>query len=134
MKNYIEYKGKKYNLTEPTISMWSETMKFKDILDPKDLYIKMIEVMTGLSREEINEISVTEINAVGVILYHYLNQENKELTYRVILDDVVYKLVDISKISFGQFVDIDTFLKKDEAYRIANMNELAAYLYCEEGL
>jgi hypothetical protein len=134
MKNFIKYKNKKYELNEPTIKNWSEAMKFKDILEPDELYIKMIEVMTGLSKEEINEISVAEISKVGSTLYHYLNQENKELSHRVILDGVVYKLVDISKISFGQFVDIDTFLKKEEAYRIANLNELAAYLYCEEGL
>ena len=41
--------------------------------------------------------------------------------------------MDITNISFGQFVDIDTFLKKDESYRIANLNELVAYMYCEEG-
>ena len=35
---------------------------------------------------------------------------------------------------FGQFVDIDTFMKKDESYKVANLNELAAYLYCEDGI
>jgi hypothetical protein len=39
----------------------------------------------------------------------------------------------MTDISFGQFVDIDTFLTKDEAYRISNLNELSAYLYVEKG-
>jgi hypothetical protein len=37
----------------------------------------------------------------------------------------------MNKITFGQFVDIDTFLSKDESYRISNLHELAAYLYNE---
>jgi hypothetical protein len=46
---------------------------------------------------------------------------------------VEYELADFGNISFGQFVDIDSFIMKDEAYKIANLNELASYLYTEKG-
>jgi len=132
--SYIEHSGKKYTLTEPTIKVWSDVMKFKDILSEQELYIKMIEVVTGLSRDQIMESDALNIAVIGSQLFNYFNQETKKLYQTFEHKGVTYKLIDTNKITFGQFVDLDTFLKKDEGYRIANLNELAAYLYCEDGV
>ena len=133
MIEFIEYNGEHYVLQEPTIKVWSEVMKFKDILDEEELYIKMISVITGLSREDILKADASQITEVGEKLKDYLNKDTRQLYPTFEHKSVKYKLADFNKISFGQFVDIETFLKKDEAYRIANLNELAAYLYTEEG-
>jgi hypothetical protein len=132
--NYIEHKGTKYEIKEPTIESWTDIMKFKGILDEEELYLKMISSVTGLSSEEILNSNASTINLIGTTINNILNQTHKELKTKVELNGVTYVLVDINKISFGQFVDIDSFLKKDEDYRIKNLNELAAYLYCEEGI
>jgi len=134
MIEFIEYNGEHYELKEPTIRTWTEIMKFKDILDEDELYIKMISVITGLDREDILQASASQISEVGRVLQNYLNRDSKQLYPEFELNGIKYKLVDLKKISFGQFVDIETFLKKDESYRVANLNELAAYLYCEDGL
>ena len=133
-RNYIEHNGKKYTLTEPTIRVWSDVMKFKDILSEQDLYIKMIEVVTGLSKEQIMESDALNVAIIGSQIFDYFNQETKKLYQTFEHKGITYKLLDTNKITFGQFVDLDTFLKKDEGYRIANLNELAAYLYCEDGV
>lgn len=130
----IEHKGKKYKLSEPTIESWSDVMKLKDILSEEEMYVRMIQQATGLSHDEVMKTDAGTINLVGNQLFRWLNKESKELVQEFEHKGVKYKIVDVHNISFGQFVDIDTFLKKDEGYRIANLNELAAYLYIEEGI
>jgi hypothetical protein len=93
----------------------------------------MISKVTGLKESIILESDAATIRRVGSELYKFINQEQKELYKNIEHKGIKYTLVDVNKISFGQFVDIDTFLNKDEGYRIANLNELAAYLYIEEG-
>ena len=134
MMNYIQHKGKKYEIKEPTIQDWSDVMKLKDLLDEHELYVSLIEKITGLSKKDIMESDAATIQLVGQTINNIMNQGGKNLQPKIELNGIKYNLLDTTKISFGQFVDIDSFLKKDEAYRIANLNELAAYLYCEEGL
>lgn len=131
---YIEHEGKKYEVKEPTIDVWKNVMIYKDLLDEEDMYVKMISEVTGLSIKEIKKSDALEIRTAGDKLWRYLNQESKQLFSTIEHNGVKYNLVDLKKVSFGQFVDIDTFIRKDESYKIANLNELAAYLYCEEGI
>jgi len=130
---YIEYDKKKYELKELTIEKWQNIMKFKDILDETDVYIRMIAEMTGLTPEQVKQGDAKAIVECGQLLDAYLNQESKKVFMTMEYNNVEYELVDFSNITFGQFVDIDTFIMKDESYKIANLNELAAYLYTEKG-
>jgi len=131
---YIEHEGKKYEIKEPTIEVWKNVMIYKDLLDEEDMYVKMISEVTGLSMKEIKNSDALEIRIAGDKLWRYLNQESKLLFRTIEHNGTKYNLVDLNKVSFGQFVDIDTFMKKDESYKIANLNELAGYLYCEDGV
>lgn len=133
-EQFIEHNGTKYEVKEPTIKMWADVMRFKDILEENELYIKMIEVVTGMKKEDILKTDVNTIKRIGNYLYKFINQESKKVFHNVEHKGIKYKLVDINRMSFGQFVDIDTFFSKDESYRIANLHELAAYLYCEEDI
>jgi len=45
--NYIDFKGKKYVLNEPTVSNWAEIMKMKDLLTEQEMYVKMISKVSG---------------------------------------------------------------------------------------
>ena len=130
----VEHNGKKFEIKEITIDMWSSVMKLKDLLEEEELYIRMISQVTGLSREEVLTCDAYTIQKVGDTIMNIVNQESKQLFRQIEHKEIKYNLVDVTKITFGQFVDIDTFLKKDEAYRVANLNELAAYLYCEDNM
>jgi hypothetical protein len=132
-KTFVQHNGKKYPIKELTIETWGNIMKYKNILDEMDLYIKTISEMTGLTPEEIKESEAEDILETGEQLYRYITRESKEVVYNFIHDGVNYELCDFSKMSFGQFVDIDTYMSKDEAYRISNLNELASYLFTEKG-
>ena len=130
----IELNKKKYTIVEPNIQLWSNVMKFKDLLDDEELYIKMISEVLGITREEILSADTTDIIEIGDYVYSFINKESKKLFKQIDFKETKYNLVDVNNISFGQYADIDTFLRKDEGYRIANLNELAAYLYTEEGI
>ena len=131
-KTYIEHNNKKYPIKELTIEMWGNIMKYKNILDEVDLYVKMIADMTGLSTQEVRETDANSIIETGKLLYNYINQESKDIKYNLEHNGIQYELCDFSRMSFGQFIDIDTFMAKDEAYKISNLNELASYLYTEK--
>jgi len=131
-KTYIEYNNKKYPIKELTIEIWANIMKYKNILDDVDLYVKMIADMTGLSTDEVRQSDANSIIETGTLLYNYINQESKDIKYNLEHNGIQYELCDFSRMSFGQFIDIDTFMSKDEAYKIANLNELASYLYTEK--
>ena len=130
---YIEYDNKKYEIKELTIDKWQNIMKFKDILDETELYIRMIAEMTGLKPEQVKDGDAQSIMVCGKMLESYIGQETKKVYGNITFEGIEYELVDFGNITFGQFVDIDTFIMKDESYKIANLNELAAYLYTEKG-
>ncbi len=129
----LKYDGRKITIQEPTIQMWTEVMKFRELLDEEELNIRMLSLTTGLSVQEIKESDAHSMRIAADTVYKFLNQESKKLFKDIEHNGKKYVLVDIHKMSFGQFVDVDTFLQKDENYRVSNLNELAAYLYTEEG-
>jgi hypothetical protein len=133
VESYIEYKGKRHPIKEPTIKSWSEIMRMKEMMEPSDLFIKVIELTTGLTRDQIMESDATEIQEVGEKVLSIINGSTKQVIRKFTHKDVEYEFVDVHNISFGQYIDVDTFLSKDERYRIQNLNELAAYLFSETG-
>jgi hypothetical protein len=132
-KNYVILNDDRYEIKEPTVSTWMELMKFKDILDEHEMNLKLISLLTGLDLDEIRDCEVREITRVSQILSQYLGQDSKRVKLEIEFKGVKYKLFDTNNMTFGQFVDIDSFLRKDDSYRNQNLNELSAYLYSESG-
>jgi hypothetical protein len=130
---FIEHKGKKYPIKEPTIKVWADVMKLQGILDEQEMFVKILEISTGLTQEEILSADPAEILVAGKQVSSFLNQQDKKVVKEFIHNGVEYEFLDIGDLTFGQFIDIDTFLTKDETYRAQNLNELAAYLYTEKG-
>ena len=129
----VTSKSKTFEVNEPTIREFCDVMKLKDILSEDELNVRLIEKVTGMSHEDVMEMDAYTIQKIGSVLFAHYNKESKKLTQSFELNGITYKFMDVNTISFGQFVDIDTFLKKDEGYRISNLNELMAYMYCEDG-
>lgn len=128
---YVEHKRKKYFVKEPTIQMWSEIMRLKNILDEQELNILLLEKVTGMPKDIIKSAKAKDIAKIGGELSTLLNLENKQVFQEIEHNGKKYQLFNVNKLTFGQFVDIDTFLSKDEGYRISNLSELASYIYNE---
>jgi len=133
MESRIEFNGRTINVKEPTISDWSKVMKYKDLLDEEELYYKMLEEFTGMEKDEILKQDAATIIRLGDVVQNILMYENKKLYKEIEHNGMTYELMDVNNISFGQYVDLDTFLRKDEKYRTQHLNELAAYMYVEKG-
>jgi hypothetical protein len=133
IEHVIEYDGKKYSVKEPTIRTWAEVMKLKDILDEGELFVKIIELTTGLTHEDIMRADASQVTKVGEQVLSIVTGSNKKVVTTFEYEGVEYQFLDIQNLSFGQYIDIETFLSKDENYRVQNLNELAAYLYIEKG-
>lgn len=132
-EQFINYKGKKYEIKEPTIQNYSNVMKLKELLSEEELYIKIICELTELTREQVIDSSVEDITKVGELINQFFMSSNREVFYHIEHKGVKYSLIDLYKITFGQFVDIDTFLSKEQSYKINNLNELSSYLFLESG-
>jgi len=130
---YITHNNKRHKVREATIQTWSEIMKYRDLMDETDMFVKTIELLTDIPREEILKADAEEVYAAGQIILSQLNTERNKVFSSIKHKGVEYDFIDINDISFGQFIDIDTFLQKDENYKQRNLNELAAYLYTEKG-
>ena len=132
-KNYVKVDGESYEIKEPTVSTWMELMKFKDVLEEHEMNLKLISLLTGIDVDTIRDGDVKEINKVGSVLSQFLNQDTTQIFQEIEFEGTKYKIFDVNKMTFGQFVDIDSFLRKDDTYRNRNLNELSAYLYSESG-
>jgi hypothetical protein len=120
-------------LKDPSIQEWTNLIKFRNILDDVEMARNIIQLLTGWNKELIDRLDDTNIADLSTKLTERLNQSNKEIYKSIEHNGKKYKLVDTNKITFGQFVDIDSFMTKDEKYKLDNLHEVAAYLYSEEG-
>ena len=120
-----------YNLKDLTITDWAEIMKLKGLLDEDEIEIKIIEFVTGLTRDELVAMDKENLSLLSNSIAQWNNRYEKMTFDTMVHKEQEYRLVDVNNISFGQFIDIDTFMGQPENYRLTNLNELAAYLYVE---
>jgi len=132
-KHTITYNGKDYEVKEPTIESWSKLMAIKDWSDENEFSVSLISVLSGLSEEDIKKASWDEIVEASQILTQYMLQDGKRFYKEFVLDEQVYRFIDLSNLSFGEFVDIDSFLQKSEHEKKSEMNLLMAMFYREVG-
>jgi hypothetical protein len=125
----IEYNGKDYVVEEPTLELWSKLVSIKDLEDDDDFSIRIISIVTGLTEEEIRKAPWDTIYNASETLVNYLLNLDNIFHDTFELQGVTYKFIDLENMSFGEFIDIDTFLSKDENYRKLNIHEYMALLY-----
>ena len=127
----IEYNGKTYKVYEPTLDVWSALMTEQSWSNDFELAVTLIAWITGLTEDEVKQASATSIiNAADGIIDYYTNQSAK-FYETFTFNQKNYKFIDIPNLTFGEFIDIDEFLIKEESQKNARLNELLALLYRE---
>lgn len=127
--HYIRYKGKDYEVKEPTISQWHELMITKDLMTSNDYNLNLIEIITGLSRDEIRNAPADDIRLASAGLSRFLMSVDSRFHETFTFKDVEYKFIDLNNLTFGEFVDIDTFLSRPDSVKSKEMNFFMALLY-----
>jgi hypothetical protein len=132
-KHIITYEGKDYEVKEPTIEMWTRLGVLKDILDEGEFLIKVISEATGLKDKEIKQADWYDIMTVGTNLTDYLINQTSDFHNEFVFKDVKYRFIDLPNLTFGEFIDIDSFITKPEIERKSQLNMLMALFYREVG-
>jgi hypothetical protein len=132
-KHYIEYKSKKYPVIEPTIELWQKLTGLQNWTDETEFAVMMISHMTGLDREEILQADWEQIIAESQNITNHYISEGTQFHLEFEFDNKKYRFVDLPNLTFGEFVDIDTFLSRPEADRKRELNLMMALLYREVG-
>lgn len=131
--HYIEYKEKKYPVIEPTIELWQRLTGLQNWTDETEFAVMMISHMTGLDKEEILQADWQQIIAASQNITNHLLSEGKEFKREFEYDGKKYRFIDLPNLTFGEFVDIDSFLSKPEIERKRELNLLMALFYREVG-
>jgi hypothetical protein len=131
--HYIEYQGIKYPVNEPTIELWQRLMGLKEWTEDTEFAVELISQITGLDRDTINKSDWHNVLSVSQNISNYLLNESKVFHKEFEFDGVKYGFIDLPNLTFGEFIDIDTFLSKTELERRNEINLLMAMLYREIG-
>ena len=129
----ITYNDKEYKVEEPSLEMWIRLSAWKDILEEQDFVLRLISEATGLNEDEIKKADWYDIMMVGSILTEYLTQQSEDFHNEFEFAGNKYRFIDLPNLTFGEFIDIDTVLSREEHERKMSLNVLMAMLYREVG-
>lgn len=130
---YIELDGKDYKVNEPTMDGWSQLTLMRDLEEEEDFTLGIVSMCTSIDEELLLQANYLQVKRVADYLSEYFISEGSRFYPEFKFDNTNYKFIDINNISFGHFIDIDGFLKKDTSYKKSRFNELMAMLYWPEG-
>lgn len=130
-KHTITYNDKVYEIGEPSIDVWVKLDFWKDILEQDKFVLKIISESTGLSDEEILEADWFDIMQVAAGLTDMLMNTNDKFYNEFEFAGKKYRFIDLPNLTFGEFIDIDSFLQKPEIEKKKQLNFMMALLYRE---
>ena len=130
---YIELDGVDYKVNEPTMKGWAELTLMKDLDEEEDFTLGIVSMCTNIDEQLLLQANYLQVKRVADYLSEYFISEGSRFYPEFTFQNTVYKFIDINRISFGHFIDIDNFLKKDTSYKKSRFHELMAMLYWPEG-
>ena len=129
----IEIDGKDYPVKNPTLHNWAILNLMKDLEEDDDFMLTMVSLSTGIEEDLLKQANFLQVKKASNFLTDYFIKIGERFYPEFEFQGKEYKFLDINDMSFGHYVDIDTFLQKDESYKKSNMNELVSMLYLEKG-
>jgi len=129
MEHIIEFAGKDYKVNEPTLHGWAQLNLLKDIEEDEDFYLSLVSVSTGIDEYDLRKANFAQVKDAAEYLSDYFIKIGEQFHPEFEFKGVKYKFMDLANMSFGEYVDIDTFLQKDKSYTKSNMHELMAIFY-----
>lgn len=127
----FNYKGKEYEIQEPTVEIWSKLILLQEWTDEREFCIKLISQSTGLTEEEIENSDWTEVVKVSNLLSQHFLKDGKDFVNEFEFNNKRYRFLDLPNLTFGEFIDIDTYLAKEPHEKKKDMHLLMAMLYRE---
>lgn len=132
-KQYVKYKGKKYLINEPTIEDCGRIMVLQEWSDEREFAIILLSQITGLTNQEIENADYQEVLDAAQTISEYFIKDSSEFKNEFEFNNTKYRFLDLTNLTFGEFIDIDGFLTKPVIEKKKEMNLLMAMLYREVG-
>lgn len=127
----FKYKNKEYNVESPTVEMWSKLTLLQDFTDEREFCVKLLSFTTGLSEEEIENSDYMEVVKLSNEISTFLTQEGDKFYQEFSFNNKNYRFIDLPNLTFGEFIDIDTYLAKEPHEKKKEMPLMMAMLYRE---
>jgi len=127
----FNYKGKEYNVEEPNVEMWSKLTLLQEWTDEREFCIKLLSFITGLTEEDIENSDYMEVVKLSNEISTFLNQDGDKFYNEFSFNNKNYRFLDLPNLTFGEFIDIDTYLTKEPHEKKKDMPLLMAMLYRE---
>jgi hypothetical protein len=127
----FEFKGKFYELKEPSIELWNKLMSIKDWTDEVEFSVKLISELCNLTEDEVRNNDWEVMIELSKSLSNYILQDSKKFHKEFEFEGQKYRFIDLPNLTFGEF--IDTFLTRPANERLKDTHLLMAMLYREVG-
>lgn len=127
----FELDGVTYKLPQyMTIGNYIKFFKIKDLIDENYFAAKMISELTGAPYEKVMEAKRDELYFLTNEVLKILPLDKPAFVDRFTLDGVDYGFIpEWKKMSFGEFVDLDTLMTKKPNEMIDYLHVITAILY-----
>jgi hypothetical protein len=127
----FNYKGKKYQVEEPTVEMWSKLTLLQEWTDEREFCVRLLSFTTGLTEEEIENSDYMEVAKLSTEISTFLTESGDKFYQEFSFNDKNYRFLDLPNLTFGEFIDIDTYLSKEPHEKKKEMPLMMAMLYRE---
>ena len=127
----FKYKGKEYEVDEPNVEMWSKLVLLQEWTDEREFCVKLLSFTTGLTEEEIENSDYMEVVKLSNEISTFLTQDGDKFYNEFSFNNKNYRFLDLPNLTFGEFIDIDTYLTKEPHEKKKEMPLLMAMLYRE---
>lgn len=127
----FNYKGKQYEIEEPTVDMWSKLVLLQEWSDEREFCVKLLSFTTGLTEEEIENSDYVEVVKISNEISTFLTESGDKFYNEFDFNGKRYRFLDLPNLTFGEFIDIDTYLSKEPHEKKKEMPLMMAMLYRE---
>lgn len=127
----FRYKEKEYVVNEPTVDDWSKLILLQEWTDEKDFCVKLLASITGLTEEEIENSDYSQVVMIANQISEFLTKDGKQFYNEFEFNNKKYRFIDLPNLTFGEFIDIDTYLSKEPHEKKREMHLLMSMLYRE---
>ena len=127
----FKYKGKQYEIDEPTVEMWSKLVLLQEWTDEREFCVKLISFTTGLTEEEVENSDYIEVVKIANEISVFLTESGDKFYNEFSFNNKNYRFLDLPNLTFGEFIDIDTYLSKEPHEKKKEMPLMMAMLYRE---
>lgn len=122
---------KTYELPEYiSVEQYIQLFKLKDVLSVEYFSIKIISILSGCPEDILHKVNYNDIKFLASYCIKLFPKPKEEFISTFTIDGIEYGFIDSwKKLSFGEWVDLDTLMNKDADEVTENIHIILAIMY-----